>query len=59
MAIDGSQKLNWKIIFPNSNIKVALTEKGFLFFIFPEIDSAKYLMFIDGKWIEKQSPQTD
>lgn len=45
--------------FPNSNIKVALTEKGFLFFIFPQIDSAKYLMFIDGKWIEKQNPQSD
>lgn len=45
--------------FPNSNIKVALTEKGFLFFIFPEIDSANYFMFIDGKWIEKQNSQTD
>lgn len=52
-------KIEFENNFPNHNIKAAITEKGFLFFILPEFESEKYLIFEDGKWKETKSPPTD
>ena len=51
-------KIEFENNFPNQNIKAAITEKGLLFFIFPEIESEKYLIFEDGKWKETKSLST-